>query len=95
MVESTRQYLTNTLINAQNLGALNFLFGAISLLGVYYMYRLRRRGFTIYSIAQLGLAVSSVLMGGMITMAWVYGGASFFISLVFILLYASQLKYMR
>ncbi len=86
-------YYLNLMLNMGNLGASSFLFFGISLVGVMLMYRLNQIGFTLYLVAQLGLAFSPALFGGFNIM----GKASLALALtwnfIWIIMYATQRKY--
>jgi len=95
MIDEIIIYMENLNLNIVNYGVARFMLNAISLIGIYLMYRRRQIGFAVYSGAQVLLLGVPILFGG-------YSNATlsiiFFFSLftiLFISLYASQLKYMR
>lgn len=87
-------YVSNINQNIVNYGAVEFMLYAISLIGVYLMYRNRRIGFTVYMIVQTLLLATPIYFGGYssfsVTVTVFYG----FITMVFFALYSTQLKYM-
>ena len=95
MIDEIIIYMENINFNIANYGVARFMLNAISLIGIFLMYRRRQIGFAIYSGAQVLLLGVPLLFGG-------YSNATlsiiFFFSLftvLFIGLYASQLKYMN
>lgn len=81
--------------HAQTLGLAGLVFSVLGLLGVWRMWNLRKDGFWIYTFAALaGLAVPLALLGGSGT-ALLGMGFGAFITLLFIVLYALNLKHMR
>jgi hypothetical protein len=94
MIQDSYVFMEQINLNIVNYGATRFMLYAISLIGVYLMYRLKKTGFLVYSIAQVLLLSLPVLFGG-------YNGFSLgvtfvfsFLTMIFIIIYASQLKYM-
>jgi hypothetical protein len=66
----------------------------VALIGVIMMWKLRRTGFFIYLAAQVIAFALPLMMGGKLDMSWMAMiGAG--LSLLFIILYAVNLKYMR
>ena len=66
----------------------------VALIGVIMMWKLRRTGFFIYLAAQVIAFVLPLMMGGKLDMSWMAMiGAG--LSLLFIILYAVNLKYMH
>ena len=80
--------------NRVNYGVFEFMFNAISLIGVFLMYQFRRIGFWVYMVAQLLMLMNPILFGGysVLTMSATLFYA--FITLIFISLYSTQLKYL-
>lgn len=81
--------------HAEELGYGELVMAALSLFGVWNMWNLRRRGFWIYLAASVGALVlpAIVIDGGlMASIGLMFTG---FISLVFVVLYALNLKEMR
>jgi hypothetical protein len=95
MIQDSYIYMENINLEIVNYGATTFMLYAISLIGIYLMYRLRKAGFLVYSGAQVLILGLPILFGG-------YNGFSLgitfiftFVTMTFIILYASQLKYME
>lgn len=88
-------YYLNLMLNLGNVGTANFLFYGVQLIGVYLMFRLNRIGFVLYTVAQLGLAVTPALFGGFNTFGLISLGVVLFWNLIWVGLYATQLKYFR
>lgn len=80
--------------NIVNYGAVEFMLYAISLIGIYLMYKNRRMGFTVYMVVQTLLLGTPIYFGGYSffssTITVIYG----FITMIFFILYSTQLKYM-
>lgn len=66
-----------------------------SLIGVFFMYRLKKKGFYIYMISNLMMIVIPYIYYFNNTIGQFYVSIQFFITAMFIFLFASQLKYMR
>ena len=94
MIEESFVFMESINLNIVNYGVTRFMFNAISIIGVFLMYRRQKIGFTVYSTAQFLLLGLPILMGGYngfsLGVTFVFG----FITLVFIVLYASQLRYL-
>lgn len=69
---------------------LGFLY-VVSLVGAVFMWRLRRNGFHIYTIAQCLVLIVGMVMNQGTGFAW----GAFFWTALFVGLYATQLKSMR
>jgi len=95
MMESAMALAESTAVNAQNLGYVAIATSLLSLLGVWLMWNLRRMGFGIYVVASLlGLLLPFAFLG-FSTVALIGLGFGAFITIVFIILYAVNLKHMR
>jgi hypothetical protein len=70
------------------------LLSLLSLFGVFLMYRLNSKGFIYYAIANLLLIIIPFFYFFNNFIGQLFIAAQFFISALFILLYATQLKYM-
>jgi hypothetical protein len=66
-----------------------------SLIGVLLMYRLNKKGFIVYSSANLLGVIIPFFYFLNNTVGQLFIATQFFVSALFILLYASQLKYMN
>ena len=71
------------------------LLSIFSLLGVYLMYKLKKKGFLIYMISNLLMVIIPYIYYFNNTIGQLYVSIQFFITAMFIFLYASQLKYMN
>ena len=95
MMEQGMESAIRAAEQAVPMGIANLILTIAGLLGVWMMWNLRKQGFYIYTLASIaGLAVPFIFLGGgLITLLAVgFGG---FIALVFIILYALNLKHMR
>ncbi len=81
--------------NAKPIGISGIILSLLSLFGVWQMWNLKKSGFWLYLVAAIGgLIVPLVFLGGgMMAIASV--GFVGFITLIFIILYAVNLKYMH
>ncbi|MFT3885973.1 MAG: hypothetical protein QM724_11245 [Flavobacteriales bacterium] len=95
MMESMRVGTMNSLDNARSINLGGAISAVLSLIGVWMMWNLRKVGFWIYLLATLlGLAVPLHYIGTNVV-GFGYVGFFGFISLIFIILYAVNLKHMR
>ena len=95
MMESGMVMAEKAAENAKPIGYANIVLSLLSLLGVWQMWNLKKSGFWMYVAASVaGLIVPMVFLGGgMLTLMSVgFGGL---ISIVFIILYAVNLKHMH
>lgn len=84
-----------TVENAKPLGYSAIILAVIGLVGVWLMWKLKRMGFWIYSVASItGLVIPAIVLGGGI-MTMVAVGFSGVVAVAFIVLYAVHLKHMR
>lgn len=80
--------------NATPIGISGILLSALSLLGVWMMWNLRKTGFWLYLVATIaGLIVPIVFLGASL-MTFLGVGFMGVIALIFIVLYAVNLKHM-
>lgn len=95
MMESALVMAETAAENAKSLGYVEIATSLLSLLGVWLMWNLRRMGFGIYVVASLlGLLVPFAFLGfNLVTFIGLGFGA--FITVLFIVLYAVNLKHMR
>lgn len=93
--EQAVEYIKNINLNIRAYGIWDLVFSFFSVMGVYLMFRLRKIGFHIYTGAQVLLLADVILFGGYsvftVTMTFVFG----FFTMLFIVMYASQLKHMH
>lgn len=95
MMESAMALAESTAVNAQNLGYVSIATSLLSLLGVWFMWNLRRMGFYIYVVASLlGLLLPFAFLG-FSTVALIGLGFGALITILFIVLYAVNLKHMH
>jgi hypothetical protein len=95
IMKSAAQMLLIAFDNAGWLALFAIIVAGLSAFGAYLMWNLRKTGFYVYVAAKIiGLIVPLVFLGvNLITMAVVAFGL--FIGLIFIVLYAVNLKHMR
>jgi hypothetical protein len=80
---------------AKPLGYSAIVLSLAGMAGVWLMWQLRRGGFWVYTAASIiGLVVPMVLLGGGL-MTMLALGLGSLLAVAFIVLYATQLKYMR
>ncbi len=92
MIESVRSSMTPE--NLKNQGLATSITGVITLIGAVLMWGLRRTGFFIYVVgAVAGVAAPMFIFGG-VTGAIMAGGAAF-IGILFVVLYALNLKHLH
>jgi hypothetical protein len=95
MLDSSMAIAQKAADHAKSIGISDIIISLISLLGVWMMWNLKKSGFWLYLLASIaGLIIPLVYLGGgMMALASVgFGGL---ITLVFIILYAVNLKYMH
>lgn len=95
MMEEGLAMAESAAANAVPLGYIGLVTSLLSLLGVWFMWNLRKNGFYIYVVASLaGLFLPFVFLG--FSMVALMGlGVGGFITILFIVLYAIHLKYMN
>lgn len=94
-LNSSMEVLQVTAAHAREIAVMQLVLSLVSLLGAILMFRLRRMGFYLYTAAQiLALFILPYFAGFsslvIIGMLW-----SALISIIFIVMYAVNLKYMR
>ena len=95
MMDSAMEITEKSAENARPMGIAGIIIALISLFGVWQMWNLKKSGFWLYLLATVaGLAVPLVYLGGSMMAVASVGLVGFF-SLVFIILYAVNLKYMH
>lgn len=94
MMESAIQLAERTAEKAKPLGYIGIAASLLSLLGVWQMWNLRRKGFWMYVVASIAGLVAPVLVlgGGLMTVLSL--GVGGFFAVLFIVLYAVNLKHM-
>ena len=95
MLDSSMAIAQKAADNAKPIGICDIIISLISLLGVWMMWNLKKSGFWLYLLAAIGgLVVPLVYLGGgLVAIASV--GLGGLVTLVFIILYAVNLKYMH
>lgn len=91
--DDVKEYYLNLMLDLGNFGAANFLFFAVQLIGVFMMYRLNRIGFTLYTVAQLGLATAPVIFGSFNDFGKITLGMTLVWNAVWVIMYATQIKH--
>ncbi|MBZ0205574.1 MAG: hypothetical protein K8H89_04570 [Flavobacteriales bacterium] len=95
MMDSAMEITERAAQNAKPMGIAGIVLALISLLGVWQMWNLKKSGFWLYLLAAIGgLAVPIIYLGGSVVALASVGFMGFF-SLIFIILYAVNLKYMH
>lgn len=80
--------------NIVTISLLKFIFSALSIVGAIYMFKLKKLGFYLYIAAQVGfLAIGPIILGWnlFVSISIFFSG---FFSILFIALYAINLKHM-
>ena len=90
--DDVKEYYLNLMLDLGNFGAANFLFFAVQLIGIFMMYRLNRIGFTLYAVAQIGLAASPVIFGSFNAFGKMTLGITLVWNAIWVIMYATQLK---
>jgi len=94
-LDSAMEITEKSVANAVPIGVAGIVPSLLGLLGVWYMWNLRKSGFWLYLLSAIGgLIVPLVYLGGSI-LAMLTVGFGGFISLVFIILFAVNLKHMH
>lgn len=95
MLDSAMILAERSAANAKPIGISNIVLSLLSLFGVWQMWKLRKSGFWLYVLASVGALVTTVyFLGGSMIALFSVGFVGFF-SLVFIVLYAVNLKHMH
>jgi ABC-type multidrug transport system fused ATPase/permease subunit len=81
---------------ASVVGIVNIIAALICLVGVIMMWKLKKTGFYIYAVGELGAPIVAIILMGFST---IFGGMMLFVSLIvpilFTILYALNLKHME
>ncbi len=91
--EQVEKFYVNLMLDMGNYATASFLFYAIQLIGVIMLFQLNRIGFTLYFLAQIGLAANPVIFGGWNLFGQIMLGAALIWNGIWIIMYATQLKY--
>lgn len=83
-----------TAAQLENLTLIGVALSVVALIGVVMMWRLKRKGFLVYAIAQVASIISPLLLGGKLDMS---ASGIFFMGLtvLFVILYGTQTKHMH
>lgn len=95
LMDSAHEVGVKGIENAKPIGIAGIVLSLLSVFGVWQMWNLKKSGFWLYLLATIGgLVVPMVYLGGgMLALASV--GLVGFFSLIFIILYAVNLKHMH
>ena len=96
LMTSSLEVLQTTIMHGKAIYSLAALCSAVSLIGAFIMYKLKRNGFYLYVIAQIGQWFILPVYSGWNSVVLISMAMSGFWALVFIILYAlnySKLKY--
>jgi len=95
MMESAHDIGVKGIDNHKPIGIADIILSLISLFAVWQMWNLKKSGFWLYLLATIaGLVVPIIYLGGGLLALASVGVVGFF-SLIFIILYAVNLKYMH
>jgi hypothetical protein len=95
MMDGAMEIAQKAAENAVPIGITTIVLALVSILGVWQMWNLKKSGFYLYTVAALlGLAVPLFFMGFSMMALMSVGIAGIF-SILFIILYAMNLKYMH
>lgn len=84
-----------TMLHAREIAVMQLVLGLISLLGAILMFRLRRVGFYLYTTAQILLLFILPYFAGFSLVVMISFIVSAFFALLFIGMYAANVKYMK
>ena len=96
IMSSSLEVLQTTIMHGKAIYSLAALCAVISLIGAFMMYKLKRNGFYLYAIAQIGQLFILPIYSGWNSVVVISMAMSGFLALVFIILYGlnySKLKY--
>lgn len=94
-LNSSMEVLQATAMHAREIAVMQLVLSLLSLLGAILMFQLRRSGFFLYTAAQILALFVLPYFAGFSTLVVIGMLWSAFISLIFIVMYAVNLKYMR
>ena len=95
IMSSSLEVLQTTIMHGKAIYSLSALCAVISLIGAFMMYKLKRNGFYLYTIAQIGQLFILPIYSGWNNVVLISMAMSGFLALVFIILYGlnySKLK---
>lgn len=99
---SSIQYTINSAIDywlmdqehSKSISISTLILSILSIIAVFLMYKLNNKGFILYSLANLLMVIISFFYFHDNTVGQIVIASQFFITALFILLYATQLKFM-
>lgn len=94
-LSSSMEVLQVTAAHAYEIAAINLVLALLSLLGAILMFQLRRIGFYVYVTAQILFLFVMPYFAGFSTLVVIGMFGSAFFSLLFVSMYAVNVKYMR
>ncbi|MBL7983633.1 MAG: hypothetical protein JNM91_01480, partial [Flavobacteriales bacterium] len=80
--------------NARSIGIATIVLSLISLFGVWKMWNLQKQGFWLYLLATIGGLIVPLIFLGFNMLALLSVGMGGLVALIFVILYATQLKHM-
>ena len=95
LTQSIVDQLSTSLAHGKEIATMNLVLSLISLLGAILMFNLRRIGFFLYTAAQILMLFVMPYFAGFSMMTVIGTIGSGFITLIFIILYAVNLKHMH
>ena len=95
ILSSTMASLQATFVHAKEIAVINLVLSVISLLGAILMFQLRRIGFYFYTAAQILMLFVLPYFAGSNFMVLAGMLFSAIFAVIFIVMYALNLKYMR
>jgi len=91
---SLSKTIEKSIENANLLGFITIAIALLSAYGAYLMYKLNRKGFTVYVGAKiLGIVIPLIILGFNMVTGFAYGFAAF-IGMIFVILYGVNRKHM-
>ena len=95
LTQSIVDQLSTSLAHGKEIATMNLVLSLISLLGAILMFNQRRLGFYFYAVAQVLMLFVIPYFAGFSMMTVIGTVGSGFITLIFIILYAVNLKHMH
>jgi hypothetical protein len=94
MIESNKDYINKAYEYRHILGIATLVFITFCLVGAIRMRKLRKSGFPIYTIGELGpLAMTLILLGANFSQTWAMI-LTYIVPIIFVILYATQRKHL-
>ncbi len=95
MLDSGMEITQKAAENAMPIGIAGIILALISIFGVWQMWNLKKSGFWLYVLAAIGGLIVPLVFLGASMLALFSVGFGAFVSLIFIILFAVNLKYMH